>query len=218
MVKGLLIDIDGTLVLSNEAHARSWVETFEHFGRQAEFERVVKLMGMGGDKIIPTLFPDLSRDEGLGKQITEFCTQLFKEKYAPYLQPAPGARDLIARLHQLGVQMIAASSANQEELEVLLEVADVSDLLTEHTTSSDAEQSKPAPDIVGVALERIGLPPEDVLMLGDSPFDIRAAGKLGVGVVAVRCGGFTDEKLAGAKVIYDDPQDLLSHLSMSPLG
>ncbi len=218
MIKGLLVDIDGTLVRSNEAHARSWVEAFEKFGRQVEYERVLKLMGMGGDKLIPTLFPDLNKEEGLGKEVTDYRKSLFLRSYAQQLEPTPGARELIAELKSRSVRLIAASSASLEELDALLKVADLADLLTEHTTSNDAEESKPAPDIVAVALEKIGLAAGDVLMLGDSPFDIEAAGKIDVGVVALRCGLFSDNDLAGAVAIYNDPRDLMEQLEASPLS
>ncbi len=218
MIKGLLVDIDGTLVRSNEAHARSWVEASEKIGRQVEYERALKLMGMGGDKLIPTLFPDLIKDEGLGKEVSDYRKDLFLREYAPQLEPTPGARELIGALKAQGVRHIVASSSSKEELEVLLKIADVADLLTEHTSSNDAEESKPAPDIVSVDLQKINLPAGEVLMLGDSPFDIEAAGKIAVRVVAVRCGQFTDEELAGALAVYDHPQDILEHLGESPLA
>jgi HAD superfamily hydrolase (TIGR01549 family) len=217
MVQGMLLDIDGTLVLSNDAHARSWVEAFAKFGREVEYERVRKLMGMGGDQLIPTLFPDLSKDGGVGKQVSEYRTQLVLERYVHDMRPAPGARELLEELRRRGIKLGLASSAGEPELKALLSVVPIGDLLQAQTTSSDADQSKPAPDIVQVALEQIGLPAEAVLMLGDSPYDIEAARQAGVGVVAVRCGGFSDDELAGARAIYNDPADLLAHLNASPV-
>ncbi|MBW3537926.1 HAD family hydrolase [Candidatus Parcubacteria bacterium] len=218
MIKGVLIDVDGTLVLSNDAHARSWVEAFAEHGYEAEFEQVRRLIGMGGDKLIPSLFPDLNDHSDPGRAIKTTRRRLMAERYVPQLKPAPGARALVERLQSEGLKTVVASSAQSQELEALLEAAQVAGLLTEATTSSDVEQSKPDPDIVAAALQRIGLPPAEVLMLGDTPYDIKAAGTCGVDVVALRCGGWGDEELTGAVAIYDHPADLLKNYRSSPLS
>ncbi len=210
----MILDIDGTLVLSNDAHARAWVEAFTEHGYSIPFERVRPLMGMGGDKLLPTLVPDLSSTEGVGKQIAERRKEIFLTRYAPTLQAAPGARPLVERMRDAGLRLVVASSARRDELEALLKAAQVDDLLDQRVTASDAKESKPAPDVVGVAMDRIGLPPGQVVMLGDTPYDIESAGKLGVRTLAVRCGGFDDARLAGAIAIYDDPADLLAHYDM----
>jgi HAD superfamily hydrolase (TIGR01509 family) len=217
MIQALLCDIDGTLLLSNEAHARSWVEAFAKFGRQIDYSRVIKLIGMGGDKLVPELFPDLTKDTGLGRQVAEYRTELFLDQYAPNLSPAPGARELIQAVQERGIKTIVASSAGADELSALLQAARVDDLLTEHTTATEAGASKPDPDIVGVALGKAGVPAAATLMLGDSPYDVIAAHQLAVEIVAVRCGGYTDEELSGALEIYDDPADLLAHFAESAL-
>jgi phosphoglycolate phosphatase-like HAD superfamily hydrolase len=111
-----------------------------------------------------------------------------------------------------------ASSATSEEMEILLKAAQVDDLLKEITTSSDAEASKPEPDIVEAALRKLQMEPSQVLMIGDTPYDIQSAGAAGVEVIAVRCGGFDDTALAGAKAIYDDPADVLAHYADSSLS
>jgi HAD superfamily hydrolase (TIGR01509 family) len=217
MIQALLCDIDGTLLLSNAAHARSWVEAFAHYGREVGYSVVVKLIGMGGDKLIPAIFPDLNKDEGLGKEVAEYRTKLFLDEYAPRLEPAPGAREFIEDVQRRGVRTIVASSAGSQELDALLRAAQVDDLLTEHTTASEAGASKPDPDIVGVALGKAGVPAKAALMLGDAPYDIEAAHAVAVDVIAVRCGGYTDEELSGALAIYDDPADLLGHLDQSAI-
>lgn len=173
---------------------------------------------MGGDKVLPEVAPGLTDTEGVGKAITQRRKEIFLERFAADLQPVPGARAFVERLQAKGLRVVIASSAQPDELEVLLKRARVGDLLPERTTAQDAAASKPAPDIVAVALERIGLPADAVLMAGGTPYDIEAAGKVGVGVIAFRCGGFSDDRLAGARAIYDDPADLLAHYETSPLG
>jgi phosphoglycolate phosphatase-like HAD superfamily hydrolase len=103
-------------------------------------------------------------------------------------------------------------------VEQLLDIAGVKELVEEWTSASDAESSKPDPDIIEAALDNLGLAPDEVVMIGDTPYDIEAAAKANVGVIALRCGGFTDEELAGAIEIYDAPADLLARYHSSPLG
>ncbi|MBE9156532.1 HAD family hydrolase [Nodosilinea sp. LEGE 06152] len=215
---GVILDIDGTLVLSNDAHAQSWVEAFANHGYEVPFDQIRPLMGMGGDQLIPQLFPDLNEEEEPGKTIASEHKELVLNKYRPELKPTDGARSLVQKLLDDGLHVIIATSASPKELSVMLEVAKVDDLLHEATTSSDAENSKPAPDIVEAALKKAQLAPDRVVMLADTPYDIEAASKAGVGVIAVRSGGFSDEDLAGAIAIYDDPADLLHHYDRSPLG
>jgi beta-phosphoglucomutase-like phosphatase (HAD superfamily) len=105
-----------------------------------------------------------------------------------------------------------ASSSSQVELERALEIAGVADLLTEHATGDDAERSKPAPDVVAVGLEKLRLEAPEVRLIGDSPYDIKAGAQVGVAVVAVQCGGFSDAELAGAEEIFDDPADVTRDL------
>ncbi len=217
-LKGVLLDIDGTLVLSNDAHAQAWVDAFAVYGYGITFEQVRPLIGMGGDQLMPTLIPDMSNEEGIGKEISDYRKQLFQAEYAPDLQPTNGARELVERLQGANLQVVIASSAQSAELDTLLKAAQVQDLIHLATTSSDADVSKPAPDIVAVALQKGKLTPDQTVMIGDTPYDIEAAGKAGVPVIAVRCGGFSDDQLKGAIAIYNDPADLLQQFESSPFG
>jgi HAD superfamily hydrolase (TIGR01509 family) len=217
MIRGILLDIDGTLLLSNNAHAQAWVDAFKEFNREIPFQKIQPLIGMGGDKLMAAVAPDLNESEGMGKLITERRKQIFLESYAPTLQPAPGGRDLLLHMRDLGLMLTIATSAKAEELTTLLKAAHVDDLVHETTTSDDAEESKPEPDIVEAALKKSGLSADQVLMLGDTPYDVEAAGKAGVGVLAVRCGGH-DEDLKGALAVYDTPADLLDHFDDSPIA
>jgi HAD superfamily hydrolase (TIGR01509 family) len=219
-LKGVLLDIDGTLVISNDAHAQAWVEAFADFGYKVEFDQVRPLIGMGGDQVVPMFTPGLSGQEGEGKKIADRRKELIINKFGKTLAPAPGTHDLIMKVQNEGLKTMIASSATTEELSVLLKAAGVDDLLSEDnaTTSSDAEASKPEPDIVEAALEKIGLQAPEVIMLGDTPYDIESAGKAGVKVIAFRCGGFDDSQLRDATAIYDNPADLLAQYDNSPLA
>jgi len=216
-IRGILLDVDGTLVLSNDAQAQAWVEAFKAHDRDVPFDKVRPLIGMGGDKVVPELAPGLSGEDGEGKKIADTRKELMMTQFGPTLRPAPGSRAFVERAQQEGLMLVVASSATTEELETLLTVARVDDLLHARTTMDDAGQSKPAPDIVAVALEKSGVPAGEAVMIGDSPYDIASAAQVGVGTIALRCGGFSDDDLKGAWAIYDDPADLLAHYDTSPL-
>src|SRR5579872_598140 len=218
MLCGILLDVDGTLLLSNAAHARAWAETLAEFGHDIPAERIQPLIGMGGDRLLPALVPGLSTEEGEGKRIADRRQELFLECYVRWLKPAPGTRDFLLFLRELGLDLVVATSAKREELQALLKAAGIDDLIQTETTTDDAEESKPAPDIVEAALARSGLEPHEVLMIGDTPYDVESATRAGVGIIALRCGGHSDEALRGALAIYDDPQDLCDHYADSPIG
>jgi HAD superfamily hydrolase (TIGR01509 family) len=218
-LQGVLLDIDGTLVISNDAHAQAWVEAFAAFGHEVPFDQVRPLIGMGGDQVVPRMVPGLSGEEGEGKQIADRRKELIINKFGANLQPTPGSRQLVEKLKQDGLELVVASSATNQELSTLLKAGQVDDLLadTETTTSSDADASKPEPDLIEAALDKGQLQPDQAVMLGDTPYDIEAANRAGVKVIAFRSGDFPDEQLAGAIAIYDHPADLLAHYEESPL-
>lgn len=218
MVQGVILDVDGTLVLSNDAHAQAWIEAFAAFGYDIPFKKVRPLIGMGGDHVIPELVPDLNNEEGTGKAIADHRKELVVNKFGPQLAPTPGSRDLVQKMKAMGLRLIIGSSASSKELSVLLKVAQVDDLVQEKTSSDDAESSKPDPDLVEAALKQLQLPPEQVVMLADTPYDVESASQAGVKVIALRSGGFADEDLSGAIAIYDNPADLLAQYDRSPLA
>lgn len=215
-IRALILDVDGTLVDSNDAHARAWVDALAEAGITVPYEQTRGLIGMGGDKVLPEL-AGIEQDSEQGKRLSERRSAILKERYLPSLQPFPSVRELLQRLRDDGVTLVVASSAQEDELEKLLEIAGAADLIAERTSSSDAKHSKPDPDIIQAALASSGLRAEEVLMLGDTPYDIQAARAAGVGTIAVRCGGWDDADLAGAVAVYADPADLLAHLENSPI-
>jgi HAD superfamily hydrolase (TIGR01509 family) len=216
--QGVLLDIDGTLVLSNDAHAQAWVQAFAEHGYDIPFDRVRPLIGMGGDQLIPQLVPELNPEEGTGKAISDRRKALVLNEFGPNLTAANGSRALVSKLKDSGLKVVAASSATTEELNLLLKAAHVEDLLQTATTASEVENSKPSPDLIEVALDKVQVEPSQAILLGDTPYDIQSAAKAGVGVIALRCGGFPDEQLSGAIAIYDDPADLVAQFDRSPLA
>jgi HAD superfamily hydrolase (TIGR01509 family) len=215
-LRGVILDVDGTLVDSNGAHTRAWVEALAEAGHDVPEPRVRRLIGMGGDKIVPTL-TGLPEGSAEAERIAERRGEIFRSKYLPSLRAFPGVRDLLLRMKQDGLALAVASSAEKEELTALLRTAGADDLLEAQASSGDAERSKPDPDIVRAALHGLGLPPDEVAMIGDTPYDLEAAARSGITAVAFRCGGWTDSELSGAAAIYDDACDLLARFDESPL-
>ena len=217
MLEGVIFDIDGTLVDSNDAHAQSWVDTFAEADYDVPFEVVRPLIGMGADKLLPKTI-GVSHDGERGKKLTRRRSEIFREKYLPHLRPLEGSRALVLRVRADGLKPIVATSAKDEELTGLLKAAEVDDLMEEKATASDAKRSKPDPDIIHAAIEESGISPQNLVMIGDTPYDIEAATRAKVRAIAFRSGGWTDEGLEGAVEIYDGPADLLAHYDASLLG
>ncbi len=216
-IQGVILDVDGTLVDSNDAHAKAWVEAMAQYGYTVAFDKVRPLIGMGGDKVLPETV-GLEKNSEEGKRISQRRKEIFKERYLPNLHAFPGARELLEQMRKRGLKLAIASSAEKDELKALLRVVGAADLIEEETSSKDTKRSKPDPDVMDVTLDRIGLPSNAVLMIGDTAYDIEAAKKVNVDTIAFRCGGWNDSDLAGAIAIYDGPADLLEHYDDSPLA
>lgn len=217
MLRGVIFDIDGTLVDSNDAHARAWVDTFAEAGHDVPFEVVRPLIGMGGDKLLPKTI-GVRHDGEEGKKLSERRSQIFRERYLPTLRPLDGSRALVEQVRAKGLKPVVATSANDEELKGLLSAAGVADLMEEKATASDAKRSKPDPDIVRAAIELSGIAADQLVMIGDTPYDVEAATIAGIAIIGFRSGGWADDELAGAVEIYDGPADLLAHYQLSLLG
>jgi HAD superfamily hydrolase (TIGR01509 family) len=216
-IDATLLDIDGTLVDSNDAHARAWVDTLAQFGHEVPFERVRSLIGKGGDKLLMQT-AGIDKNSPEGKRIDKARAERFMRSYLPHLKAFPKARELLVRMREDGLMLVVATSAKKAEMDALLEICGATDLVQHQTSSEDAEKSKPDPDIIQAALETAHVAASAALMLGDTPYDIEAARRAGVDTVAVRSGGWDTEALDGAIAIYDDVADLLSRYPDSPLG
>jgi HAD superfamily hydrolase (TIGR01509 family) len=212
-----LLDVDGTLLDSNDAHARSWVDALAERGIDADFREVRRLIGKGGDKLLPEI-TGIPLEDPRGEAISKRRAAIFKDKYLPTLKPFAQVRELLQAMRARELRLVVATSAKKEESHALIEKAGVADLIDEKTTSDDAEESKPDPDIVVAALKRAKTDAQHAVMLGDTPYDVSAAKKAGVACVALRSGGWTDPDLEGAIAIYEDAADLLRHFDQSPFS
>ena len=192
------------------------MKAFAEGGVEVTFEAVRRCIGMGGDKLMPAV-SGISEDSPQGQRISRRRGDIFRQELLPRLHAFRDADRLVAAVRDRGYTTVVATSAKRDELKPLLEVAGAASLMDETTSSDDAEESKPDPDIVRAALARAKATPQDAVMIGDTPYDVEAAGRAGVAIIAFRCGGWRDEELHGAAQIYDGPWDLLANLEGSLL-
>ena len=213
MIGAVLFDVDGTLVDSNDLHAAAWQEAIRHFGVDLPREEVRAQIGKGGDNLLPALLPE-DLVERCRQEIEDYRSELFEHHYLPQAVPFPGVRPLFERLYEDGIRIVLATSARQAELQFHRALLGADDLIHAATSKDDVERSKPCPDIFEAALRQVRpLAEEEVLVVGDSPWDIKAACRAGLKAVAVRCGGFPEADLleAGAVAVHDGPEDLLAY-------
>jgi HAD superfamily hydrolase (TIGR01509 family) len=210
------LDIDGTLLDSNDAHASAYVEALAAQNIAVPFERIRPLIGMGSEKLLPAIGvePGSHAAEHVGRDKDD----IFARRYLPSLRPFHGTRDLLLRMKKRALILTVATSAKAAELHGLLHAARIDDLIDTQSTSGDAKASKPDPDIVQVAIARSNLARDELVMLGDTPYDVIAAARAGVRVIALRTGGWSDRELQGALGVYDDPADLLARYDESPFA
>lgn len=214
----VLFDVDGTLVDSTYFHTVAWWLSFRQAGHTVPMARIHRSIGMGGDKLVA---------HAIGREVDEDEEQILKDghdaifsTYWPHLVRFEGARELVARCHAAGAVVVLASSAKQTELEVLRKALDADAWITAATSSSDAAESKPAPDIVEAALEAAGVDAAHAIFIGDAVWDVRACERLSMPVIGVCSGGTSAAELldAGAIETHAHVAELLDQLEGSALG
>ncbi len=214
-VKAVLFDVDGTLVDTTYLHAVTWWEAFEQAGHGIAMDRIHRAIGMGSDQLLEALLP-ADRDKAADDGIRAAHSALYSV-YWSRLRPAPGANDLLRACHDHGQRVVLASSADPGEFAVLRAALDAEDAIDEATSAGDVDRSKPAPDLVQVALRKAGTPAGEAVFLGDSVWDVQACQRAGVRCIGVRSGGISEQELteAGAIRVYANPAELLEHFPAS---
>jgi HAD superfamily hydrolase (TIGR01509 family) len=214
-----VLDVDGTLVDSNYQHALAWYRAFRSLGETFPVWRLHRLIGMGGDQLVTAIGGD-DLEERIGDEARERQTEEV-DKLIGEMAPLPGARDLLLAIKERGHTLVLASSGKPKHVDAFLDLLDARDVADDWTSSGDVEESKPAPDLLQVALKKVGAP-EDArsVMVGDSVWDVEAAKNAGMPAIVVRSGGFGDDELkdAGAIALYDTPADLEKSLADTPLA
>ncbi|MEU7712172.1 HAD family hydrolase [Micromonospora chalcea] len=216
--RGVLFDVDGTLVDTTYLHTVSWWEALRQADHRVPMARIHRSIGMGSDKLLDHLL-GAERDRDADGRLRDAHDALYGE-YWERLTPLPGARELLRACAERGLRVVLATSAAEHEVTALRAALDVDDVIDSVTSSADAQESKPAPDILVAALEQSGLAAERVVFVGDSVWDVAAAGKLDIPCIGLTCGGTGRAELAGAGAVavYDDPAALLDALSDSAVA
>jgi HAD superfamily hydrolase (TIGR01549 family) len=216
MPPAAILDIDGTLVDTNYHHAIAWFRAFRQHGEVLPIWRIHRHIGMGGDQLVGALCGDeVERDKGDDIRAAEktLYMELIDE-----VEVLHGARELIEDLKRGGHGVVLASSAKPDEVEHYLDLLDAHELVDGWTESSDVENTKPEPDLVQAAIDKVGV--ESAVMVGDSTWDCEAAARAGVETIAVLTGGFSDAELreAGAVAVFGSIDELRAGLRDTPLG
>lgn len=211
-MKAFIFDLDGTLVDSNQLHVDSWDRAFQHFGKQFPRAELQAQIGKGSDKYLPEF---LSREEidRFGKELDQYRAEIFTREYLPRVRPFPQVRELFQQIRAVGKEIVLATSGKEAETKHYVDLLQVGDLIAGMTTADDADQSKPEPDILLAALEKLkGVSAAEALLTGDTRFDMEAAKKSGMPAIGLTCGGTPAATLqaAGARAVFADPAALLA--------
>lgn len=209
----VLFDLDGTLLDTNYLHTLAWWRALEDAGQRRPMAALHRLVGMGSQELLTEV---LGHDDAAIADAHGRHYQRLKGE----LTTLPGARELVAEVAGRGATVVVATSAKSRDLDDLLRVLDVGDQLDHVLHAADVPSAKPAGDLFARALEAARCPPERALAVGDTVWDVEAAGRVGVGVVAVLTGGNCRDELlrAGARAVYRDAAELVAELDRSPLG
>ena len=217
MTPAVLFDVDGTLVDSNYLHVYAWQRAFADEGVRASAWQIHRCIGMDGSTLVRTLSDDAPDD--VQDRLSEAHSRYYRDT-APLLAALPGARELLRCVAELGLQVVLASSAPEDELAILRKVLDCDDVIALATSSRDVDTAKPSPGIVQVALDRAGVTADRAVFVGDAVWDAHAAAGAGVDCIGLLSGGVSREELraAGASPIFADPRDLLRHLESTRIA
>ncbi|WP_375414824.1 HAD family hydrolase [uncultured Bradyrhizobium sp.] len=219
MPKAAIFDLDGTLLDSVDLHAIAWQEALIKFGHDVSFEQARSQIGKGGDKLIP-VFLSAEEQQDHGKELEAWRGNHFKTEYMPLVRPFSAVPNLLRRARDAGLRIAVASSAKKDEVDTYLDIAGIADLVDLTTSSDDAEESKPAPDIFEIVLKKLDIDGTDAVAIGDTPYDAEAAGRAKIATIGVLCGGFTENSLrqAGCVEIYPGPATLFARFTDSLLA
>lgn len=205
-----VLDVDGTLVDTNYHHALAWFRAFRRFDVTLPVWRLHRAIGMGGDQLVPAVAgQDFESEHG------DAARKAWAEEFQPLLdeiQPFEGVRELLTALRDAGLKVVLASSGKPEHVDAYLDLFGGRELAHAWTSSEDVEQTKPQPDLIGVAVEKVE--GRDALVVGDSVWDFEAAHRAGYAGYAIRTGGFSVDELreAGALEVFESVPELRDHL------
>jgi HAD superfamily hydrolase (TIGR01509 family) len=209
-LEGLLLDLDGTLLESNDLHVRAWREILNEAGVRVSSRRIRPLIGMGGEDLARVLLPSGTPASDL-RALADRHADLFERRYLPRVRPVPGARAFLRECRRRGLRLVVASSGKEKQVDALVRRLGARRWIEGTTNADDVRRPKPAPDLFRAALAKFDLS-EATAVVGDTPYDVRAGHAAGLPVVAVLSGGFTRRALRSADRLYPRVGDLLDDL------
>jgi HAD superfamily hydrolase (TIGR01509 family) len=206
MTGTVILDVDGTLVDTNYHHAVAWYRAFRRYDVITPVWAIHRAIGMGGDQLVAAVAGDdveARHGDDIRAAWTEVADEMLDE-----ISALPGAHALLESIRDAGLGLVMASSGKPHHVQRYAELIEAGDLADAWVSSSDVEQTKPEPDLMAVAMDRVGA--AAAIAVGDSIWDCRAAASLGIPSVAVRTGGFSPEELrgAGAGSVYESVDQL----------
>jgi HAD superfamily hydrolase (TIGR01509 family) len=213
-----ILDVDGTLVDTNYHHAIAWFRAFRRHDLTLQVWRIHRHIGMGGDQLVAALAGD-EIEEKLGDDIRDAESEEYKQ-LIDEVQTMEGSRELIEDLRERGDAVVLASSAKEWEIEHYIELLDAKEIVDAWTTSADVESTKPEPDLIQAALDKVEGRPQEAMLIGDTVWDVEAAHRAGVETLAVRTGGFSEQELrdAGAREVFTSVEELRQSLTRTAPG
>ncbi len=213
-IRGVIIDLDGTLVDNRRAHAFAWKKALDHEGVRNTLDEIERCMGCDVNQVIVQLVGVEARSQR-GQRLIKKKAEILETEFLGQIKPNPFSKNFLNRLKSEGLRFALMSSANPCELKLFLNLLDCSDLL-ENKKGVDLQSAWLSP--VEGAIESLGMNPEEIILLGNTPYDIQAALAHGVQAIAFRSGGWSDQELSGALVVYEDISELLRKFDQSPFS
>lgn len=215
MTNTLVLDVDGTLVDTNYHHAVAWFRAFRRFDLTVPTWRLHRAIGMGGDKLVAAVAGEHVEREH-GDEVRKAWEVAFEPMLAE-VRPLEGAHRLISSALEQDFAVVLASSGKRHHVDHYLKLIDASGITS--TSSDDVAESKPAPDLIEVALRRVDRGGRAVV-IGDSVWDCEAAARAGLPAVCLRTGGFGEAELrdAGASAVYEELDELRADLTDLPMA
>ena len=209
-IRGVIFDLDGTLIDSYQAIYLSFQYAYESMGLPPlSYEEARKVVGLG----LTITFNDL-----LGRERTPEALRLFRKKYwevfPDHTQFLPGARELAFELHRRGIRQAIATNKLGRFSRAIIRHFGMNDLFVAVLGDEDVALNKPDPEMLLAAIEKLALPKDEVVMVGDSLVDIQAAQNTGIRIFAVPSGTIPREVLREAEptALLERLSDLLNHL------
>jgi beta-phosphoglucomutase-like phosphatase (HAD superfamily) len=203
----VLLDLDGCLLDSNDAHARAWSSALARFGWRVPADRIRRHIGKGGQELLRDFLGDAER-HFLGEALGRTQTRFFLERFPAEARPLPGAAAAVRAMRKAGLPVVLASSAAREVVERSLRTLRLDGVVTGFTSADDVDKAKPFDDVFSLAIRRFRLGGRRPVAVGDTPYDVAAAHQIGVPCLALESGGFPRRTLSRADGLFADLADL----------